>query len=253
MLAGHGIALFTLVAACIFTVSFKGADIARLVASATSSLGYPSTVYFTPYDSRDLSVGDTQQVDVNINARVPINAIGMIVKFSQDTLEVVGISKKKSFLDLWTEETSIKEDVGEVHFSGGTLQKGGLVGTGTAITLTFRTKKAGEAKLLFKDVQVYAHDGKGTLLDSGVSSQVFAVTDRMLTLAVSDAVIAPLPDDEDLAPIPPSADVNGDGVVNIFDASFLAVRMWGSYDARYDLNMDGAIGFADISLVFSNK
>jgi hypothetical protein len=88
-----------------------------------------------------------------VNARVPINALGITIKYPQDLIEVVGVSKQKSFLDLWTEDTAIREEAGEVHFSGGTTAHGGLLGTSTAITLTIEAKKPGTATISFEDVE----------------------------------------------------------------------------------------------------
>ena len=46
-------------------------------------------------------------------------------------------------------------------------------------------------------------------------------------------------------------DINGDGVVNIFDASILA-SMWGTSDPDADLNNDGIVDIFDASIIASN-
>ena len=50
---------------------------------------------------------------------------------------------------------------------------------------------------------------------------------------------------------PKPGDINGDGVVNIFDASILASR-WGTADPDADLNNDGIVDIFDASIVASN-
>ena len=103
------------------TLSSNGQNILSLLASAGSSLSpTPVIFYFTPYESKTLQIGDTTQINVNVKTAIPINAVGVTIKFPQDLLEIQGVSKEKSFLDLWTEDTSIHEDVGTIHFSGGT-------------------------------------------------------------------------------------------------------------------------------------
>ncbi len=250
VLASHGIALSVLLVASIFTLSVKGADIAALVAAATSSVANsPTTLYLTPYGDTTLALGETMQVDVNVNARVPINAIGTTVTFPVDSLEIVGISKKKSFLALWTEETAINEEKGEVHFSGGTLQKGGLMGTGTALTITVRAKKAGDASLDFKGAELFGADGKGTLLESDTHPLTFAIASQKEIEAVA---VNTTPSEEGAAPQGPSPDLNGDGKINLVDVSMEALHIFTWYNARYDLNSDGAITIADISVIFAN-
>ena len=176
IVTGHSIALSILVLSGILTLTLHGGDISAILASATSStINSSTTLYFTPYDDRSLTLGETTQIDINVNSRVPINAVGTTIKFSPDEIDIVGISKRKSFLDLWTEETAINEETGEVHFSAGTLTKGGLMGTGTAITLTVRGKKTGDVTLYFKDVQIFANDGKGTLVANDGHPLTFAV------------------------------------------------------------------------------
>src|SRR6185503_3353340 len=119
-------------------------DILGLVAAATSSLSRsPVILEMLPYHDRTLDVGEAEQIDVFVDTEVPINAIGTTITFPKDSVEVLGFSKEKSFFDLWTEETAIDEDDGAVHFSGGTVRSGGLVGTGTVLTLTVRPKKSG--------------------------------------------------------------------------------------------------------------
>ena len=215
----------------------------------------PAVLYFTPYGDKTLQVGEVTQVDININAHIAVNALGITIKFPQDILEVVGFSKEKSFLDLWTEDTAIKEDTGEVHFSGGTTQKGGLIGTSTTLTLSIRAKKPGMAILSFEDPQVYASDGNGTLLPS---------RSRSVTFTISEPVAIPLDNtisavsagggttmSPQKALVPPSSDLNGDGKVDLIDMSIMVIHIIGSYDSRYDLNLDGTVGISDLSILIS--
>lgn len=244
------VALIALVAT-VLTVSRT--DLIALIANATSSLtGSPATLYFMPYgDSNDLYVGETSSIDINLNANVPINAIGTTIGFPTDSLEVIGISKKKSVLDLWTEETAINEDSGEVHFSGGSVRPGGLVGTGTALTLTVRAKKAGDATLAFKEAQVFPDDGKGKPLSSELRSFTYHIVQKSSPAPASTPQEIAPPINTEEVQMPRSADLDGNGSVNLIDVSILAIHLFGSYDARYDLNLNGAVDLPDLSILFS--
>ncbi len=258
---GQIILLLVVLCAGIVTLTFRGQNLLALLASATSSLSSaPAVLYFTPYDGMTIQIGEMTDVDINISAKVPINAVGITVKFPPDLLEIIGVSKTKSFLNLWTEDTSIDEDTGEVHFSGGTTMKGGLTGSSTALTLTIEPKQAGEATLSFETAQVFASDGTGTILTTKTHSITFEIPASQSSTSISvvasntsvsgtggtDAIVTPAS-----KPTPPSPDLNGDGTVNLVDASIMFLHMFAPYDPRYDLNMDGSVNISDLSILFS--
>lgn len=252
---GHSVLILLLISGIGLTFTFQG-PLGSLLASATSSLTRsPAVMYFTPYSSSSLPAGDTTDIDININAKVPINAIGATIKYPAESLEIVGVNKEKSFFDLWTEDTVIKEGSGEVHFSGGTTMMGGLMGTGTVLTLSVRAKKdslGGAAKLTVSDLQVYAGDGKGTTLDSDAHPFTYTIvqkTPAVVPVASRGAVPAPTPRPD--VPRAPSADFDGSGSVTIVDMSILTVHIVMAYDPRYDLDMNGVIGLSDLSILFS--
>jgi hypothetical protein len=233
----------------ILTASFHG-PLAALLAAATSSISHSdSVVYFTPYDDRPLTPGDSGDIDINVNTRVPINAIGATIKFPTDTLEVVGISKKKSFLDLWTEETVINEKTGEIHFSGGTTASGGMSGLGTVLTLSVKAKKPGDAKIYFESAQVLKSDGNGSEADNEERSYTYHIATGSTEVASASgdvSISAVLP-----SPQTPSADLNSDGKIDIVDVSILLMKMLSPYDPRYDLDMNGSVSLSDLSVLFS--
>ena len=225
IIAGHGIIVFAL-----------------LASGAMSLTGKQAVVYFAPEGPEKLQVGETIDIDVNVNASVPINAFGATLSFPQNLIEVVGISKEKSFLDLWTEETAIKEHEGQVHFSGGTLRKGGLTGVATAITITVRAKSAGEAQLQFDETQVLANNGKGEYIES---------EKRKLDLTIDDPMTAdPSANTSGKDQTFSFADFNGTGTVSLVDMSILTIHLFAPYDGKYDLNKDGILNLSDLSVFF---
>ncbi|HUO50787.1 MAG TPA: hypothetical protein VMU25_04465 [Candidatus Paceibacterota bacterium] len=220
--------------------------VAGLLAAAAASLkSAPARSYFMPVSGiESLDVGSSTDIDFDIDASVPINAVGATISFPKDKIEIVGISKAKSFLNLWTEDTEINEDAGTLHFSGGTTVKGGMVGTSTALTITVRAKSSGQAQLVVDDLQVLAADGQGTSLATDTRSVTLSIAPAQET-QVSVASAAP-------APKAPSPDLNNDGMVNLLDVSILVFKMVGPYDPRFDLDLDGKIGLSDLSVIFSH-
>ena len=217
-----------------------------LLASTFASIGgATTTVFFMPNGDLTLLPGATTSIDINVNTRVPINALGATISFPKDTLEVVSISKEKSFFNLWTEDTSIDEDTGEIHFSGGTTRPGGIMGTGTMLTLVVRAKAPGAAELQFEDVQVFPNNDTGKPLDTETRTVSYVVTGQK-PLAGGGA-----PGTAATTVSPPSPDLNGDGVINLVDLSILIFKMLSSYNPRYDLNMNGSVGLDDLSILLS--
>lgn len=255
-----GMVIIAIFLAVFVTVRYGGPSIVSLLASASSSLiQYDAVAYFTPYDnSKNLKVGETARVDVDINVTKPANVFGATITFPVDTLEVVGIDKERSFMDLWTEETAIDELKGEVHFSGGTTRKGGLTGTGTAITLSVRAKKSGKAELTFKDAEIYSSDGTGRTLEKVMRSQMLTIdapptvsgggTSGTSSVGEDSMIVTRTPP----PPGPPASnpDIDGNGRVSIVDATLLVLRFIAPYESRFDLNRDGRIDWADVSVVF---
>ena len=219
-----------------------------LLASTISSLsGASTTVFFIPYGNENLSIGGTTSVDITVNTKVPINALGATISFPRDTIEVLSISKEKSFFDLWTEDTTIDEDSGEIRFSGGTTRQGGIMGTGTVLTLMVRAKTSGSAQLLFKNLQVYPSNNTGKPVDTQTRAITYSIAEPKAVNASTS------PSGPTMNAIPaPSPDLNGDGKINLIDLSILTFKiMLSAYDPRYDLNMNGSVGLDDLSILLS--
>lgn len=244
-----GLVVFATLAVGIATFTLKKGDLMAVLAAATTSLSAEAVVYLTPYVDTPIKIGDTLDIDVNVNAKAAINAIGTTITFSPDAIEIIGVSKKKSFLDLWTEETAIKESAGEVHFSGGTIHKAGLIGTGTALTLTVRAKRSGHTIISITDADLYASDGEGTPVDSNVRSYTLVVLEPSASAAVSTVELsAP----EILKLAPPIPDLDESGKVTFVDISIMITRIVLPYAPRFDLDQDGSIGLTDLSIVLTN-
>lgn len=249
----HGIALIAAIATAGMSLTYGAPIISSLFAAATSSLGGAEAVaYFSPYsESPALTLGETAKFDININASSPMNVLGATLAFP-DSLEVVSISKERSFMDLWTEETTINEETGRLQFSGGTTKKGGLTGVATAITISVRAKKIGQAQLTFSEAFMYASDGKGRELKTNTRPYTLTIVEPV---RVGSGASATSPSATQGAappgPLPPSGDVDGNGKVTLVDATIIVLRFIAPYDTRYDLDRNGRVDWGDVNIVFS--
>ncbi len=194
-----------------------GVIIATIVVSTTVLIptSTPVILYLTPSGNNTIEPGETTALDVNVNARVAIDSLGATLAYPKDIVEIVGVSKDKSFFDLWTEDLIIHEDTGHIVFSGGTTERNGLTGTGTIMTLHLRGKAAGEATLSFDNVRIYPHDGTGKPVNAEKRSITFAIAPKS---APSPQTFISKPSN-DPPTLPPNPDLNGDGRISLSDLS----------------------------------
>lgn len=230
-----------------FIVTHTEAIFELVASSITSFSGATTTVFFRPYGETTLQTGDMANIDINVYSKVAIDALGATVSFATDTLEIVGVSKANSFFDLWTEDTSISEGDGLIHFSGGTTRRGGIMGTGTVLTLLVRAKKSGSAPLDFKEVQVYPSNDTGIALETATHGISYSIHQAppIGVISPSGASISAA------SPPPPTGDLNGDGKVTLADFSILTFKMLMGYNPRFDLNLNGGVGLDDLSILLS--
>lgn len=134
-----------------------------------------TTLSFSPA-SGSYAVGKTFTVSLVVNAGQAINAAEATVRFPKETLEVASVSKSSSRFTLWAVEPSFANGAGTVTFSGG-LPSPGFTGSGGKIlSVTFRAKAAGTARLTLSGAQVLANDGEGTNVLSSSGTATYTIT-----------------------------------------------------------------------------
>jgi len=153
-----------LVAIGLILVLFSGAKIA----SAAS-------LYFSP-SSGTHAIGTSFTVSIYVSsADQAMNAASGIISFPSDNLEVTSLSKTGSIFTLWVQEPSFSNSAGTVNFEGIVLNPGFTGANGKAITITFRTKAAGNTPLTFSSGSALANDGKGTNILTGLGDANFSI------------------------------------------------------------------------------
>jgi len=120
----------------------------------------------------------TARVVVNTSGQ-KINAAEGTLSFKPGELSVVSVNKGSVF-NLWTAEPSYSNSAGTISFSGGT-PTGYSGGAGSVLSVTFRTKGAGNPKVSFSDAAVLAADGRGTNVLTSMNGASFTVTSATVT------------------------------------------------------------------------
>lgn len=134
-----------------------------------------ASLYFAP-SLKSYTVGDVFQVGVFVSsAEQAMNAASGIIKFPQDKIEVVSISKSGSIFNLWVQDPSFSNNNGVVNFEGIVLNPGFSGSGGRIITISFKAKSAGNAELKLSLASVLANDGKGSNILSKTGSANFDI------------------------------------------------------------------------------
>ena len=176
-------------------------------------------------------VGQNFETAVNVDAQIPINAAEATISYPADVLEVASLSKDSSILNFWIEEPFFDNASGTIRFAG-VLHDGqdGFYGNGKILTIVFKSKKTGEAKIDFTEAMILAADSQGTDVTGEEKGITYFITET---------------------PRQPSYDLNGDNKINIVDVSIL-VSHWSSADnPQYDINNDGKVNLTDLSILIS--
>src|SRR3990167_8721643 len=146
------------------------------------------------------AVGTTFSVGVYVSsADQSMNAASGVISFPADKLAVESISKSGSIFSLWVQEPSFSNSAGTVNFEGIVLNPGFTGASGKAISITFKTKAAGNAPITFSSGSALANDGKGTNILASLGNAQFSLGGAAPTIpesttpsAVSGAPSAPV-------------------------------------------------------------
>ncbi len=115
-----------------------------------------------PIDKISINDG-TFTVKVILDTNSSVNAISGEIKFLNEDLSLVSISRDNSIVSLWIEEPTDVNENGSISFAGVIL--GGYTGkTGEIVSLVFKYKNTGEARIGLSNGSTLANDGYGTEL-----------------------------------------------------------------------------------------
>ncbi|MCD4762272.1 cohesin domain-containing protein [bacterium] len=140
-----------------------------------------ASLYLSP-STGTYVIGSNFKVSVKVNTGGQvINAAEGTISFDKNLLDVVSVSKGGAIFPYWTTEPGFSNSAATVSFGGG-LPPPAYSGTaGHIITITFRAKMSGAARVSFSSGAVLAHDGKGTNILSSMGSGSYTVSPKVTT------------------------------------------------------------------------
>lgn len=132
------------------------------------------TSLFFGVPPKTVEEGDRLSVDVRVNSpNQSINAITGSMTFPESLVRVVGISKDRSIINLWTQEPKVAR--GRILFEGIVLNPGFQGSGGNVFRVTFEARKAGTAYLNITEGGILANDGLGTNVLATLGSTSFNI------------------------------------------------------------------------------
>lgn len=125
------------------------------------------------------------------------NAAEATLNFPASKLQVVSLSKTGSVFGLWPEEPSFNNSTGTIRFAGG--RSSGFRGTGTALSVRFKTLAVGDARITLGAGSVLAHDGQGTNVLARFNGGLYAISNGVGYVSLESGDLIKLPDDKNAA------------------------------------------------------
>lgn len=187
-------------------------------------------------------------VQVVVESSIPVNAFAGELQFDSTKLEVARIDYNNSIADLWAEEPWYKNSDGTVGFAGGSTRAGGFTGSGTLITITFKSKVVGVSAIEITRAQILKHDGLGS--DATIPPPI----DALFTVTAEATPIVHMDQRTTQVVVTSTAvniDLSGDGQQSLADVSvFLQHFVAGNLAG--DLNEDGRVSLSDMSILLES-
>jgi len=195
---------------------------------------------------KSVVVGETFTVSLIVESSVPVNVFGGEFLFDNDIIVVDSIEYNTSVADLWAEKPWYSNGDGTLNFGGGTTQKGGFIGTGELMKITFKAVNTGEGVLSVKEARILRHDGLGT--DEPLKDPVDAV--YIVEEYAENNFVAEVKRGTTYTVVakPPTPDLNGDGDVSFIDVSIFMLHT-ATQNPRSDFDQDGRVNTKDLSIL----
>ena len=142
--------------------------------------------------SGNYTTGRTFTVTVFLNsADQAANAVSGDLTFPADVVQVVGLSKTGSVVNLWVQEPTYSNTNGTIRFEGAILNPG-FQGTGAKVlTVTFRAVGGGAAQLRFGAAAILANDGLGTNIIGAIGQGNYAIKQGVAVTPTTPTLPAP--------------------------------------------------------------
>lgn len=136
-----------------------------------------ATLYLSPTSGSFISES-TFDISILVNTGdQAINAVSVDLEFPPDKLQIVRSEPSSSVISVWIAQPTFSNKDGRISLTGGLPTPGVNSSAANIITIQFRAKNAGVAKIHFSsNSKVLANDGNGTNILSSTNDSTFNIT-----------------------------------------------------------------------------
>jgi len=191
--------------------------------------------------------GSTFPITIVVSSQEPVNVFQGELVYDPAIIEIISIDYNTSIANLWAERPWYENGAGTLNFIGGTTVEGGFIGSGTLITVTFRSLAPGTAAIGMREARILKHDGLGTEAALGMPIDALFAIEAMAQddIVIEKSALGPIVTILEKAP---STDLNGDGAQTIIDLSLFMSDL-ATQNSRSDFNLDGGVDLRDMSIL----
>jgi hypothetical protein len=134
-----------------------------------------ASLYISP-SSVSTGIGGIFTVSVLLASNAQsANATSFVATFPNDKLEVTSVNKT-GIISLWVQDPTFSNTAGTVSGEGVIFNPGYQGGGAKIMSITFRAKNSGSAKISFASGSILANDGSGTAIPTALGSSTITIS-----------------------------------------------------------------------------
>lgn len=143
--------------------------------------GLGVSLYFPPL-SENPRMGRNFTVTLKVDSLAQkVTAINGDLSFSDEKLQIVGISKVGSIINLWRQEPTPRTSSGKIIFQGDVAGPGFIGNGGTVFSVIFKVKSPGIASILWNGAEAFSEPGKKNNIISDLENFDFTIEKAQAT------------------------------------------------------------------------
>lgn len=127
--------------------------------------------FYFQSEQKEVGVGGTFRVDLLLDGREGINAVGGEISYPKNLLELKSVSDGGSIVSFWVQKPTLEKPV-----FAGIIPGGYALRDRKLLTLEFLAKTAGRGSIGVKSGQAFLNDGQGTAARLSISNYQFLIS-----------------------------------------------------------------------------
>lgn len=159
----------------IFLLLFSGIFLFQNALGDELQQGLGVSLYFPPL-SENPRMGRNFTVTLKTDSLAQkVTAINGELSYSDEKLQIIGISKVGSIVNLWRQEPTLRNSSGKIVFQGDVAGSGFIGNGGTVFSIIFKPKSPGVASMLWSGAEAFGDPNKKNNIISNLENLDFSI------------------------------------------------------------------------------